>query len=769
MLQSKANWKYTEMEKDLWMDKEIGQSQVVQSLLLQRGINTAEAAAKFLSPDLADLHNPATLDSINKAARRVHQAIARQEKILIFGDYDADGVSSTVVLFKTLKELGAVCNYYIPNRFTEGYGPNKAAFKQAYDEGFRLIITVDTGIAATGEAEYARELGVDLIITDHHEVQEELPDAYAIIHPKCSPDYLFQELAGVGVAFKFSQYLLDDFPEHLLPFAAIGTIADLVPLAGENRILAYHGLRGLTTSQNPGINALKKLCNIGGTVTEEDVGFLIGPRLNAVGRLQDANLAVQLLLTEDETQAEEMAQEVQQLNIQRQQIVSQIVKEAEAMMENPEEQGVIIVAKEGWNEGVLGIVASKLVRKYDRPAIVLSERKESGELKGSARSIPAFDLFKNCMKIRDAFTHFGGHSQAAGMTFPAENLNRLQQELNRMIFEELTEDDFKQEIAISKSITVAEINEQLIKEIGLMAPFGMNNPKPIFEVKAEPYDARQIGSKKNHLKLHFKEHDATLDGIGFGMGESLPFLSPKTPVKMVGELGINEWNGIRKAQLLIQDVKIDEWQLFDHRGKRNTSVPMDNSLHSMAVGGDADQLAGAEPITYETDMNEIDETDSLYILELPEDLADLRKIIQAAKPVNIHACYYVEDSVYLKAFPRREDFKWFYALVVKKRLLDLKTALPWIMQAKGWDKERIVFMAKVFFELGFVKIDNGVVENIPKPLKKDLADAAVYQERIARAEIEKTLYYSNYEELKQWFAACMDHMPRPEEEASYGL
>ncbi|WP_100011923.1 single-stranded-DNA-specific exonuclease RecJ [Lentibacillus sediminis] len=768
MLQSKANWKYTDMEKDLWMDKTIGQSQVVQSLLLQRGINTAEAAAKFLSPDLADLHNPATLDSIDKAGRRVHQAIARQEKILIFGDYDADGVTSTVLLFKTLKELGAKCNYYIPNRFTEGYGPNKAAFKQAYDEEFHLIITVDTGIAAIEEAVYARELGIDLIITDHHEVQEELPDAYAIIHPKCSPDYMFQELAGVGVALKFSQYLLGDFPEHLLPFTAIGTIADLVPLVGENRILAYHGLRGLTTSQNPGINALKKLCNIGGTVTEEDVGFLIGPRLNAVGRLQDASLAVQLLLTEDETQAEEMAQEVQQLNIQRQQIVSQIVKEAETMMENPEEQGVIIVAKEGWNEGVLGIVASKLVRKYDRPAIVLAKR-ESGEMKGSARSIPAFDLFKNCMKIRDAFTHFGGHSQAAGMTFPAENLNRLQQELNRMIFEELTEDDFKQEIAISKSITVAEINEQLIKEIGLLAPFGMNNPKPIFEVKAVPHEARQIGSKKNHLKLHFREQDAALDGIGFGMGESLPFLSPKTPVTLAGELGINEWNGIRKAQLLIQDLKIDEWQLFDHRGKKNATVPVDSSQRSLTVGIEANRLPDAVSVTYETDVNEISETDSLYILELPENPGDLIRIIQAAKPVNIHACYYVEDSVYLKAFPTRADFKWFYALVAKKRQLDLKSALPWIMQTKGWDKERIVFMAKVFFELGFVKIDNGVIENIAKPLKKDLADAVVYQERIARAEIEKTLYYSNYEELKQWFAACMDHLPRPKEEASYGL
>ncbi|AXI09568.1 single-stranded-DNA-specific exonuclease RecJ [Oceanobacillus zhaokaii] len=770
MLQSKANWQFKQLGNNKRLINELtGITPVVGELLVQRGITTAEAANQFLSPDIKNLHNPINITSIEKAAERVKQAISMNEKILVFGDYDADGVSSTTVMLKALEELGADCDYYIPNRFTEGYGPNEAAFREAQKNGYKVIITVDNGIAAVHEASIAKQLGIDLIITDHHEVQTELPDAYAILHPKCSPDYPFDELAGVGVAFKFAEQLLGYFPKHLLDLVAIGTIADMVPLVDENRIFAYYGLHALTITKNPGIRALKAVCKIEGNVTEEDVGFLIGPRLNAVGRLQDADLAVQLLMTDDPILAEEMAAEVQGINVRRQEIVNQIVKEADAMV-NGKPDGVIIVAKAGWNEGVLGIVASKLVRKYDRPAIVLTEKQGTGEVKGSARSIPAFDLFKNCMKIRELFTHFGGHSQAAGMTMPAENVALIQENLNEFIHEELTEDDFKQAIEINAMLQLTDVNEVLVDEINRLAPFGMNNPKPVFAIKEIPADARQIGAKKNHLKLLFKEDDVQVEGIGFSMGDLHAYITPHTPLTVVGELGINEWNGNRKAQIVLQDMKIDDWQLYDQRGKKKTELlPHPNEVVVVLANEAQPVHLNASQITYETDIAELQKIDVLYIYDLPTNEDRLKEIIQKTEPKNIHACFTIENSTYLTAFPTREEFIWFYALVRKRKMIDLKQEMQIIMNAKGWTKERIIFISKVFFELGFVKIENGVVHVNSNPVKKDLSESPSYQERLNQIQIEKDLYYSNYEQLKSWFENCMNRVERPKEEVTNGL
>lgn len=771
MLQSKANWKYVNnKKKDQWLD---GYSPVIQALLLQRGITTKEAAERFLSPALEDLHQPARLSMIDKASARVHKAIENQEKILVYGDYDADGVSSTAILLKTLTELGADCDYYIPNRFTEGYGPNETAFKNAHQQGFQLIITVDTGIASINEAEIAKSLGIDLIITDHHEIQEDLPDAFAIIHPKHSPDYPFQELAGAGVAFKFAEKLLGYFPKHLLEFAAIGTIADLVPLISENRILAHYGLKAITNTSNQGIKALKRLCNIEGNVTEEDVGFLLGPRINAVGRLQDAGLAVELFMTEEMEEAEQIAQEVQQLNEKRQKIVSETVLEAEEMViADKKAQPVIIACKEGWNEGVLGIVASRLVQKYDRPAIVLTFKPESREVKGSARSIPAFDLFTNCMEVRDLFIQFGGHAQAAGMTLPHENVQQLEKALNKRILSQLSADDFKQQIEISQSLAIPDIDEALIHDINKLAPFGMKNPKPLVEVKAIPTEARKIGAEKDHLKLQFKDDGIRLDAIGFGMGNLYTKLTADTPISVVGELEINEWNGNKKMQIQFRDMKIDEWQLFDFRGKKQLDLQnaVDDDPASLIISDEENNhFYNARQITYATGTEMIPKVKNMYIFSLPQDLGQLQKIIEFSKPENIYVCYYVKNSSYLQSLPSREDFKWLYIVLMKQKQLEVKKAIGTIMKAKGWNEEKVIFMFQVFQELSFIQIDNSIVYFNNRPDKRDLGESAVYQQRLREIEIEKKLYYSTYTELKNWFANCMDHTENSKEEVLHGL
>ncbi len=782
MLQSQANWKFTYNDSDEGIDftEEFSLAPLTERLLFQRGIVSKEQVEKFLHPSLEDLHDPTLMNDISKAAERVHQAIADGEKILVFGDYDADGVSSTAVMLEALRELGADCTFYIPNRFTEGYGPNEQAFRKAKTEGVNLIITVDTGIAAVEEAEIAKEIGLDLIITDHHEVQDQLPDALAIVHPKCSTDYPFQELAGVGVAFKFAQQLLGYFPKQLLDLAVIGTIADLVPLVNENRVLAKFGLKAISQSNRPGIKALKKVCNIEGDITEEHIGFFIGPRINAVGRLQDADMAVDLLLTQDGAEAEELAGFIQELNQERQKIVADIAKEAEALVEAGDTgEHVIVAAKEGWNEGVLGIVASKLVRKYDRPAIVLSINADKNQAKGSARSIDAFDLFNNCMEIRETFTHFGGHAQAAGMTLPVENLPALRNLLNDAAANKLTEEDYKQSLTIDSTVDIEELDVSIIKEVNKLAPFGMSNPKPLFHVQAKPAEVRLIGSQQNHLKFSFQGEQKKLDGIAFGMGELYSKISPRSVIDVIGELEINEWNGKQKVQLMVKDLAVHAWQLFDYRGSRHLSkqIPLELFQESLAVCFHEESMkqripAEVNPSLYSEDKLsrwEQENIESLILLDLPERLGDLEQLLSRLKPGKIFACFYEKDGRFLEVLPSREDFKWFYAMVLKRKQFDMNTELDMLAKHKGWKPEKIKFISQVFFELEFVKIEDGLLKTNPNPAKKDLTEAPAYQKMQNRLEIEKKLYYSSYDELKAWFDPFMEKSGSPKEEVSHGL
>ncbi|WP_284139696.1 single-stranded-DNA-specific exonuclease RecJ [Virgibacillus sp. LDC-1] len=774
MLHSKTKWKINDhIEEHMhWNDIKASVPPIIKDLLIQRGITNEQEALQFLSPNIDQLHHPEGFDAIEKAAARVHQAIENKEKILVFGDYDADGVSSTTVLLHALEELEASCDFYIPNRFTEGYGPNEEAFRVAAQNGYSLIITVDTGIASVHEAELANELGIDLIITDHHEPQETLPNAFAIIHPKCSPNYPFKELAGVGVAFKFAQYILGYFPEHLLDLVAIGTIADLVPLVGENRIFAYYGLKKLANTKRAGLMALKQQCKLTNEVTEEDVGFLIGPRLNAVGRLQDADLAVELLLADNEEVALELAERIDQLNQKRQQIVSEIVTEVEEMVDLQTTTGIIVIANKGWNEGVLGIVASRLVRKYDRPAIVLAINEETGTAKGSARSIPAFDLFQNCMKVKDLFVRFGGHAQAAGMTLELDKVSELRTALNHLVMDQLTEEDFKQELEISKQLAVTDMSESLIQEIGKLAPFGMGNPKPRFLIQQVPVDARQLGNNKKHLKLQFKQADTVVEGIGFGLGELYSFITPKTEVSVAGELRINEWNGFKKLQIVMEDIQINDWQLFDHRGKKNVDLQSFKGFESSAVlANDIDNVrkdlgSNIPVISYDSDLDALQKVNTLFIVDLPPALPMLGDYLTQLSPVNIHVCFQLEESMYMARFPSREDFKWYYAQIWKQKTIDLKQDIRKIMAAKKWTKNDIIFMSKVFSELEFVKIDNGVVTFMPTSNKKDLHESWTYHQRLTRAKVEETLYYSTYEQLKDWVGQFIDLEGSKEEKAN---
>ncbi|MEH7251992.1 single-stranded-DNA-specific exonuclease RecJ, partial [Neobacillus niacini] len=588
MLKSKTRWIVRESDQQLvkTLETELKITPLVASLLINRGLDTVDSARYFLFGK-EQFHDPYLLKDMDIAVNRIREAIDKQEPILIFGDYDADGVSSTTVLMVTLRELGANVQFYIPNRFTEGYGPNEPAFRQAAASGIKLIITVDTGISAVHEAAIAKELDLDLIITDHHEPGPILPEALAIIHPKL-PDssYPFRELAGVGVAFKLAHALYGKVPEHLLEIAVIGTIADLVSLKDENRLIAKKGLERLKVTSNKGLKAILKVSGVDQqSVTEETIGFTLAPRINAVGRLEDAGMAVELLLTDDPYEAESLAQEMDELNKTRQSIVNSITLEAIEEVEKNypiESNSVLVIGKEGWNAGVIGIVASRLVDKFYRPTIVLSFDQEKGLAKGSARSIAGFDLFKNLSTCRDILPHFGGHPMAAGMTLNLKDVAELRSRLNQLANEQLSEEDFVPVTVLDHQINVDAINLDALDELNLLAPFGMDNPKPKVLINhVQISTMRKIGSEQNHLKVMVNENGANLDGIGFGLGSLVDHISPASKISLIGELAINEWNNIRKPQIFIQDIAVESWQLFDHRGVKRIhsmtqNIPIEN-------------------------------------------------------------------------------------------------------------------------------------------------------------------------------------------------
>lgn len=775
MLKSKANWKFYEPETD---EEASSATAMMDTLLQQRGIQTVEEKQAFLHPSLQELQDPSALHQIEQAKERILMAIESGESIMICGDYDADGITSTALLMQVFIELGANCDFYIPNRFTEGYGLHQDAIQKFHEAGVTLLLTVDNGIANTEEVKFANSLGIDVIITDHHEVQDTVPEAYAIIHPKLSDQYAWKELAGVGIAFQLAHYLLEEPPVHLLDLVAIGTIADMVPLLNENRILAYYGLKALQQTENIGIQALKEISkpDKGKQWTERDVGFMLAPRLNAVGRLEDASLAVELLLTIDPVEAAAIASKVEELNSERQQIVKQIVEEAEKKVDAKD--GVIMLYDASWHEGVLGIAASRLVRMFDRPVVMLTHKQETNELKGSARSIPAFDFFQCGMTFRECFTQFGGHAQAAGMTFPFDQLEEIRAKFNAAIFNQLSESDFKQEISGIQSVTLEALNETFVEQIQMLAPFGMANEEPVFHVEGNPLQLRKLGQHEQHLKLQFRNDSHALDVIGFQFGKLAPYISRDAQVSVVGTLGINEWNGNRMVQMMLQDIAVDQWQLFDFRARqqeRNLLPFMQYFKRSVLLGQSRQylqQLAASKPnvhiITYEEVPENMDSVDMLFICELPPTLDMLEEKMEQLQPRNIHVSYHITEDAFLQSIPDREDFKWLYGFIKKYEPVQLKVDLPKIMQGKRWSKEKAIFMLKVFIDLKFIRVESNTIYVEEVPGKAPLHTSKTYQQHLEQSEIEKLLYYSTYDELKQWFAPYIKSEEETREEVAYG-
>ncbi|WP_027407925.1 single-stranded-DNA-specific exonuclease RecJ [Anoxybacteroides tepidamans] len=771
MLAAKTRWdvKRPCADKINELTRQLNIAPLLASLLINRGIDTAEAADAFLYPAKQSFYDPFLLDGMDVAVARIQQAVRDGEKILVFGDYDADGVSSTTVMLSALKEIGANVDFYIPNRFTEGYGPNEKAFRMAKEQGISLIITVDTGIAAVKEVALANELGMDVIVTDHHEPGPTLPDALAIIHPKKpGSTYPFHELAGVGVAFKVAHALLGSVPNHLLDVVAIGTVADLVSLTGENRLLVVKGLEQLRKTNRIGLRLLLKQCGASlEEVDEETVGFAIAPRINAVGRLGDAEPAVRLLVTEDETEARLLVKEMEALNRERQRIVNAITEEAIEIIQTqfpPDEHHVLVVAKEGWNAGVVGIVASKLVERFYRPTIVLSIDREKGIAKGSARSIQGFDMFAHLSACRDILPHFGGHPMAAGMTLSLEHVAELRNRLNASARDTLTAADFIPITSVDAACSISDITIGTLEQIEMLAPFGVDNPKPLILIEqAAVQTMRKIGADQTHLKIVFEQGDAVLDAVGFGYGYLYDEIARDARVSVVGSLSLNEWNNVRKPQLMICDAAVREWQLFDMRGARQASslflsLPVEKRLfiafhretiEALRLGDYRNEICVIQSVE-EARRCSI-EGRYVVLLDLPPSVEMIKVLLSSSLPERIYALFYQRETHFFSTLPTRDHFKWFYALLLKRGAFHLERYGAEVARSRGWTKETIQFMVQVFLELQFVTIQNGIVSPVPKPKKRDLTDSPTYRLKQAQLELENMFLYSSYEQLKRTF------------------
>lgn len=539
----------------------------VARILINRGIETPDAARLFFKGKTADLYDPFLMADMEAAVDRVIQALRKQENIIIHGDYDVDGITAVSMLYLFLRDLGGQVSYYIPDRQAEGYGLSLSGIEESQRRKISLIISVDCGITSVTEVELARKLGIDTIISDHHEPGPTLPEAVAILDPKredCT--YPFSELAGVGVAYKLAQGILkkmnldNTYLERYLDLVAIGSAADIVPLIDENRILVREGLERLNRNGNEGIKALIDTANFKrGNIQVGNIVFGLAPRINAVGRLGSAERAVRLLITRDYNRALSIAAVLERENRKRKEIDNKTLNEALqkiACEYDSEKHSVIVLSREHWHPGVVGIVASRIVEKYYRPTVMITI--EDGIGKGSARSIPGFDLFSAIRECSDLLEQYGGHKYAAGLTIRADRIEEFKERFNTAASRVITADDFIPKLDIDAEIELDEITPDVIRTLREFAPFGPKNMKPNFA----SYGLDVVGVPKivgsNHLKFKVRQPSSgglVFDVIGFNLGHLLPLVDSSRGVDMVYNIEENEWMNQINLQLCTKDLR----------------------------------------------------------------------------------------------------------------------------------------------------------------------------------------------------------------------
>lgn len=565
------------MLKKKWILKEFDKNRVVEIsktfkispltaiILYNRGVREDDDIREFLERDLGRMHDPFLMKDMDKATERIYQAKENNEKITIYGDYDVDGITSIAILYKYLKNMGIEVDYYVPDRMVEGYGVNRDALDKIHEGGTSLIITVDTGITAVEEAEYAKSIGLDFIVTDHHECKEKIPEVYAAIDPKRKDcPYPFKSLAGVGVVFKLIQALdKDNSPENLMDEYAdlmcLGTVADISPLIDENRVIVTEGLKRFKTTKNIGLKALIDVSTNGKAITTSTIGYTIAPRINASGRLGCASTSVELFLTEDEKKAAELADSLCHENTLRQQTEQKMFKEAlEYIEQHPEikNDDILVIPHENWHHGIVGIVSSKITEKYYKPSILFAV--DGGSAKGSGRSVSGFNLFGALEHSSDLLEKFGGHELAAGLTIKAENIEPFRKAINEYAKGKIEEATLIPTISLDAQIKVTYITIDTVHDINRLQPFGVNNPTPAFAVRNIKIHRISVMSEGKHLRMTLFKDGKYVDAVGFGMGDYYSMFKEGDFIDVAFALDINDYKGFQNVQMILKDMRITE-------------------------------------------------------------------------------------------------------------------------------------------------------------------------------------------------------------------
>lgn len=545
----------------------------ISRLMALRGITSLDDVEKFLNPSLSDLHDPFLMQDMDKAVNRLNKALGRKEKILIYGDYDVDGITSVALVCRYLQNYYSNVEYYIPTRYEEGYGVSYKSIDFAASLGVSLIIVLDCGIKAVEEVDYAKSKGIDFIICDHHVPDDRLPEAVAILNPKLEGNpYPFKHLSGCGVGFKFMQafaqsngltnsYELDS----LLDLVAVSIAADIVPITGENRIMAYYGIKRLNTNPNMGLRSIIKICGMANKeITISDVIFKIGPRINASGRMQSGMEAVELLVTKDAADAYRKGKNIDQYNKDRKELDKRITEEANAILEDRGEiassRKPIVIYNKDWHKGIIGIVASRLTEIYYKPAVVLTL--SNGLATGSSRSVHGFDIYKAIESTRDLLENFGGHTYAVGLSLKEENIPEFTKRFEQYVIDNIKPEQLSQLISIDCELNFDEITPEFVGYLRRFNPFGPGNQKPIFSTK-NVYDfgtSKLVGKNLEHIKLELVDSrsEVVLNGIAFNQAECFDYIKAHKPFEICYTIEENKHQGNSSIQLMVKGIKIPD-------------------------------------------------------------------------------------------------------------------------------------------------------------------------------------------------------------------
>ncbi len=731
MFNSQFKWKL------LYKDDVNHENEILDILFKNRNLTNDLEKSRFLSDELV-LHDPFLFNHMEKVVNRLKEAIKNQEKVMIYGDFDVDGVTGVSILYKTLKKLNANVYYYIPSRFNEGYGPNINTFKKFVEHGFKIIITVDNGITGIEEANYLKSQGVDFIITDHHEPKEIIPDAYAILHANLKGEqYPFKELAGCGVSFKLAHALLGEAPYDLIDLACLGTYSDMVSLRGENRSIVKWGIKQLGHTAHLGLRLLRQSANIK-TVDEYSLGFIYGPRLNAPGRMDNGNVSVRLLVTEDFEEAKGLVSDIENLNQNRKAKIEDIVYEAmdEIKKQNLQQFNVIVVSKAGWHEGVLGIICNRLVDIYHKPVVVLT--KSNGVYKGSSRTLEDFPLHENLMKCEDLLEKYGGHKMAAGLTIKEENITPFRQRLHALATGELYN-----YLRIDSKLNETFINLNLTNELQKLRPYGVSNQKPLFLLEGfEVIQCMQIGQQNKHLKLLIQKNNLFLEAIAFNMGDLFYNINNHDLLDVVGTFEINTYQNTVTNQIMIEDMRCHHKQVFDYRNK-----PFDEKvLNKEFLYLYFDKDYGYQDSQLFSPHLEL--TKDIVIIDIPKSMDDLNMILNHPNVENIYFILKCEDIFSYEDLITREKLARIYT--VYRRFKQFKRHDITVfnqLEKMGFNKKLQNLSLQVFFELNFVIIENNKIIVVENPEKRQLTESKTYQQVIEQVKMKEELVLSSHIEF----------------------